>query len=363
MKPIVTRLLAFLAGGALFGIGCGLGQRLTTTQGNDNPVYAQSVPVAATPVAALKASDIPSGRTAEERDTIQVIQAASPAVVKVINENAGGLGTGVIIDGKKGIILTNAHVVRGAGRTVSVKLKNAKTLPGTLLGVDSNADIAVIKVDSTNLPQAPLGNSDRIEIGQTAITIGNPLGLEQTATKGIISGLNRRISQDDVEGFIQTDAAINPGNSGGPLLDSQGKVIGINTAVVRANSAEGLGFAVPINLARDVANQVLSTGRVQRVIMGVELANVTPQVAQAYNLPVEEGVLIYSLQPGGPAIRAGVRPGDIVTKVDGKPVDGRGSFLREMRPKRPGDTATLTILRSQKGQMNIKVRLEAPNAQ
>ena len=360
MKSQFTRLLAFLAAGALFGIGCGLGQRFTaTSQGGDPQAYAQAVPVAATPTT-LAASETPSARTVDEANTIRVIQQVSPAVVKVLNENAGGLGTGVIIDGKKGIILTNAHVVRGAGRTVSIKLKNAKTLSGQILGVDASADIAVVKVDASNLPSAALGNSDRIEIGQDALTIGNPLGLEQTATKGIISGLNRRISQDDVEGFIQTDAAINPGNSGGPLLDSQGRVIGINTAVVRANAAEGLGFAVPINLARDVANQVLTTGRVQRVIMGVELGNITPQLAQAYNFPVEEGVIIANVFPGGPAARAGVRTGDIITKVDGKPVDGRGSFLREMRPKRPGDSAALTILRSQKGQINIKVRLEAP---
>lgn len=364
MKSQLTRGVAFLAGGALFGIGCGLGQQLTTRTA-ETPANAQSAAAAPMDLGAGAAPASADGRTAEERNVIKVVQQVSPAVVKVLNQNAGGLGTGVIIDGKQGIILTNAHVVRNAGRSVTIQLKNAKTLSGKILGVDSSVDIAVVKVEANNLPQAALANSDKIEIGQTAIAIGNPLNLEQTATKGIVSGLNRRISQDDVEGFIQTDAAINPGNSGGPLLDSQGRVIAINTAVVRAESAESLGFAVPINVARDVMNQVLTTGRVQRALLGVELENITPETSEAYNLPVRQGVIIMGILKGGPAAKAGVRRGDIVVKVDGKAVDGRGTLLRELRPKRPGEIAILTILRPAANgrdavETKIKVRLAAP---
>jgi serine protease Do len=351
VKKYLIRMGGLLAGGIAAGVGCTLGQQVTVRP--SPTAYAQSPSPAL-----ISAPAETAGRSTDEENTIRAVRQVSPAVVKVLNTTAGGIGTGVIIDGKNGIILTNAHVVRRAS-TVVIKLKNAKTVPGRVVGSDTTVDIAVIKVDVTGLPEAPLGNSDRIDVGQTAIAIGNPLDLEQTVTKGVVSALNRHISPDDVEGFIQTDAAINPGNSGGPLLDSQGRVIGINSAVLRSSGAEGLGLAVPINVAHDVANQVLTSGRVQRVQMGVYPVSITPEMAEAYSFPVQSGVLIYSVSQESPAYQAGIRPGDIVVRLDNTDIDGRGSFLHVLRSKSPGDVVTATVLRPS-GKTSIAVRLASP---
>jgi len=294
-------------------------------------------------------------RGAEEQNLIRVVRSVSPAVVTV--SDGGGLGSGVIIDGANGVILTNAHVVRRArGGTVEIRLKNAKRLTGRVLGADQTVDIAVVKVDATNLPSAPMADSDDLEVGQSAVAIGNPLGLEQTVTAGVVSAVNRKINADDVEGFIQTDAAINPGNSGGALIDSDGQVIGINTAVLRGNGAEGLGFAVPINVARDVARQVLNTGRVRRSMMGVVPVSITPPVASQFRLPVREGVLLDSVAEGSPAERAGLRPGDILTRLDGETLTGSGDLLKALRAKRPGDQVTVTVRRGDRS-LPVTVRL------
>jgi Trypsin-like serine proteases, typically periplasmic, contain C-terminal PDZ domain len=294
-------------------------------------------------------------RGAEEQNLIRVVRSVAPAVVTITDGR--GVGSGVIIDGKNGVILTNAHVVRRARNgTIGVRLKNAKTLTGKILGADEAVDIAVLKVDARDLPSAPLGDSDGLEVGQSAVAIGNPLGLEQTVTAGVVSAVNRRIDPDDVEGFIQTDAAINPGNSGGALIDSEGKVIGINTAVLRGNGAEGLGFAVPINVARDVARQVLNTGSVRRAIMGVIPQSITPPMAREFGLPVSEGVILGEVSPGSPAERAGLRPGDILTRADNQPLTGSGDLLRVLRAKRAGDEVALAVRRGART-FRVSVRL------
>lgn len=329
----------------------GLGSPASAAPGDPAESAAPAMGEAAAPVTATRSSD--------ENNTISVARNVSPAVVTIF-EN-GGLGSGVIIDGKNGIILTNNHVVAESGGQVEVKLKNAKTLRGRVMGTDPAVDIAVVKVDANDLPQALLGDSDKLEVGQTAIAIGNPLGLEQTLTHGVVSALNRKISPDDVEGFIQTDAAINPGNSGGPLLDSQGRVIGINTAVLRGGrneSAQSLGFAVPINVARDVARQILSQGRVRRAIMGIVPVSVTPQIAGQYRLPVREGVLLYDVAAGSPAARAGLRDRDILTKMDSVGLSGTGDMLKYLRSKKPGDTITVSGVRPA-GNFSVDVRLAA----
>jgi serine protease Do len=277
---------------------------------------------------------------------IRVARDASPAVVSV--SRPGGSGSGVIIR-RDGVIITNAHVV-GSARTVQVALADGRRVAGQVLGGDPSVDVAIVRIPLTDAPVAPVGDSDRLAVGQSAIAIGNPLGLERTVTTGVVSAVNRTIQGLPLEAaLIQTDAAINPGNSGGPLLDSQGRVIGINTVVLRdpsgAGAAAGLGFAVPINLANDVAQQILTTGRVRRAYMGVSLAEITPQVAAQFRLPVREGVGIVEVEPGSPAERAGVRAQDIITRANDTPVTSTGDLRRVIRGAGPGGTVSLTVLR------------------
>ena len=367
---LLTLGVASLALGAGFGIGQGCmmrgGAGSDTAANTSKATYAgygldksaSADPGEPSPVPEATEAVVPpaQGRSSDENNTISVARDVSPAVVTILER--GGLGSGVIIDGKNGIILTNNHVIANSGGSVRVKLKNAKTLPGRVLGRDPNIDIAVVKVDAADLPQAVLGDSDTLQVGQTAIAIGNPLGLEQTLTHGVVSALDRKLSPNDVEGFIQTDAAINPGNSGGPLLDSKGRVIGINTAVLRSNEAQSLGFAVPINTARDVAQRILSPGTSRRAVMGVAPVSITPQLANQYRLPVGEGVLLYNIAEGSPAASAGLREGDILTGIDNKPLAGKGDLLKYLRGKKPGEVVTVSGIRP-RGKFSAKVTLAA----
>lgn len=326
-KKVTAVGVAAVGLGAGFGVGQGVVMKSFAGQGA-TAVWAEPT----------------SLRTADEQSVIRVARGVSPAVVTVLDQ--GGLGSGVILDGEKGIILTNAHVVRGANdNKVEVRLKTAKSLPGTVIYTDPNVDMAIVKVNAKGLPQAILGDSDKLEVGQSAIAIGNPLGLEQTVTTGVVSAINRRLSPNDVDGFIQTDAAINPGNSGGPLLDSTGRVIGINTAVLRGNGAEGLGLAIPINLARNVVNQILTTGTVKRAILGVVPVSVTPPIAERFRLPVQKGAILQQVNDNSPADLAGLRSGDIITAIDGNSIEGRGDLLRILRGKKPGEVVKISYNR------------------
>jgi len=380
------RLAALAVASVALGAGFGAGQRATSeffyrsNNARQISVAAPYTESAATEesggdfVTAALAQTAPSApeaarRGADEQGIIRVVRQVTPAVVTIQNES--GLGSGVIIDGANGIILTNAHVVASGGRraggrsgaysrTVGVKLKNARTLQGQVLGADAATDIAVVKVDAQSLPSAPLGDSDRLEVGQSTIAIGNPLGLEQTVTTGVVSAVGRKISPNDVEGFIQTDAAINPGNSGGPLLDSGGRVIGINSAVLRGNGAEGLGFAVPINVARDVARQVIATGRVRRAFMGVALFTLTPEIATRLNVAAQTGAILAEITPDSPASRAGLREGDVITRIGETAVTSKDDLLRVLRRQTPGDSVTLSVRRGART-LTTPVRLiEAP---
>jgi serine protease Do len=297
-----------------------------------------------------------ASRTEVERTTIEVAREASPAVVSVARDE--GSGSGIIIR-QDGVIITNAHVV-GDARTVRVGLADGRTLDGRVLGGDPSVDVAVVRVDASNLPVAELGDADQLEVGQSAIAIGNPLGLDRTVTSGVVSAVNRTPTGIGLDGLIQTDAAISPGNSGGPLLDSQGRVIGINTVVIRAPGSEGLGFAIPIGLAVDVTNQILQTGKVTRAFLGIGFRDVDEAMASQFNLPVEEGVVVIGLAPSAPAARAGLQTGDIITGVDGTKIAQGGDLRRVLRAHRPGDTVTLRVRRAS-GEREMKVRLvEAP---
>ncbi|HYO77315.1 MAG TPA: trypsin-like peptidase domain-containing protein [Thermoanaerobaculia bacterium] len=295
-------------------------------------------------------------RSAEEEVVIRVARSATPAVVGISRN--GGSGSGVIVRAD-GVIITNAHVV-GNARTVEVTTADGRTLTGTVVGRDPDVDTAIVRVNATNLPAAPLGDSDRLEVGQIAVAIGNPLGLERTVTRGVVSATNRDPRGIGIaSGLIQTDAAINPGNSGGPLLDSSGRVIGINTAILAGTT--GLGFAIPINVATDIMQQILATGRVRRAYLGVGSREITPEIARYFRLPVEEGVVVVQLARNSPAARAGILVEDFIVAIDGAPIRDQSDLLRQLRAHRPGDTIRVDIVRGTR-RMTLPVTLgENPN--
>jgi S1-C subfamily serine protease len=292
----------------------------------------------------------------EEQSVIRVARQASPAVVRV--GRSGGLGSGVLIR-EDGVLLTNAHVV-GNASSVRVDLADGRRLTGRVLGRDVSADVAVVKIPGTGFPQVPVGDSDRLSVGQATIAIGNPLGLDRTVTTGVVSAVNR--SGFEMDGLIQTDAAINSGNSGGPLLDSRGRLIGINTAVLRGGGASGLGFAIPINLANSVAQQLIETGRVQRAQLGISYSDVEPEMAQQFDLPVRQGVVVQEVSPGSPADQAGLRVQDIITRAGNTPITGGGDLRRVLRAHRPGDRLTINLRRGQRALQLTADLSEAPAA-
>lgn len=294
-----------------------------------------------------KLSDDPA-----ERVVVNVARKVSPEVVSVRRE--GGFGSGVIVQ-PDGVILTNAHVV-GDMPEVEVGLADGRKLQGRVLGRDPTVDVAVVRVDAKNLPTAPLGDSDGLVPGQTAIAIGNPLGLERTVTQGVVSAVNRSPRGFGLDGLIQTDAAISPGNSGGPLLNSSGEVIGINTAVISAPGASGLGFAIPINLANDIAHQVLTNGRITRAFLGINYTDIDDLIASRFNLPVKEGVIVTGVEDGSPAGKAELHEGDIITKIDDTDITQGADLRRLIRQHRPGDTIRVTVLRPE-GRSTVTVRL------
>ncbi|HEX8432024.1 MAG TPA: trypsin-like peptidase domain-containing protein, partial [Longimicrobium sp.] len=271
-----------------------------------------------------------------------------PAVVSIAT-NAGS-GSGVFVR-RDGVVLTNAHVV-GGNSTVTVGLQNGQRLTGRVLGRDRMLDIAVVQIPGNNFPTAPLGDSDRLLVGQQAIAIGNPLGFERTVTTGVISALNRSVAQE-FDALIQTDAAINPGNSGGPLLDTRGQVIGINTLIDPRGS--GLGFAVPINLANDVVRQILTTGSVRRAFLGVQFDEITPELSRQYGIPV--GVILLDVAAGTPAAAAGLRREDVITRIDDTTITTSGDLRRILREQQPGSTIAITVQRPGGNSARVNVRL------
>lgn len=265
-----------------------------------------------------------------------------------------GTGSGFIIS-SNGRVLTNAHVIDGADR-VTVTLKDGRSFEGRVLGTDSVTDVAVVDIDATELPIVALGNSSQLKPGEWAIAIGNPLGLDNTVTQGIISGTGRSSSQvgvpDKRVNFIQTDAAINPGNSGGPLLNQQGQVIGINTAIIQG--AQGLGFAIPINQAQEVANELIATGKVDHAYLGIQMLTLTPQVKREINrdpnarmnVEAEEGILVAQVVPSSPAQRSGLRAGDVIRKVNGEAISDAGELQQKVEATEVGDSLQLEVLRN-----------------
>ncbi len=273
----------------------------------------------------------------------------SPSIARQgeLKKRATNAGAGVIIDGEKGYVVTNSHVVRKAEK-VTITLYGGEELVGNTLGYDEDTDLAVIKIETEkSLPAVKLGNSSELKVGQFAIAIGNPYGLNDTFTFGIISGLNREnINISQYEDFIQTDASINPGNSGGPLFNIKGEVIGINTAII--NYAQGIGFAIPSNTVKFVTRQLIENGEVKRGWMGVGIDFISDELKRKSKYKKVKGVVVNSVFDGQPAAKAGIKVGDIILKIAGSRVDSPSKMIRLIGSITPGQTVSVDILRDGK---------------
>lgn len=299
---------------------------------------------AAPPIAATEAStDSPP----MPGDVSELAAQVSPAVafVEVAVQQGQGSGSAVIID-SDGFLLTNAHVVRGAD-AVRVTLADGSRHDAEVVGEDPTSDIAVLQIDATSLPALDIASD--IDVGAPVLAIGSPFGLEGSVTSGIVSALDRSISDGQgstLTGLVQTDAAINPGNSGGALVDGEGRLVGINTAIFSTTGASaGIGFAVPAATASAIAGQLIDGGVVTYAQLGVSGSDVTPAIASAYELDVEEGALVAGVVPGSGAEEAGIEPGDVIVEVDGERVASMTQLTGVVRQHAPGDQLTLTLSR------------------
>ncbi len=375
MRARVLLVAAFLVGGffILTSVARWRGTRLLERFG-DGPLWSG-------PDKARSA-----GLSADEVNNIDIYKTANMATVNITSVvykedwffrlvPVEGSGSGFLVDAD-GIILTNDHVVSGGEgpQKLTVTLSDGSTHEARVLYGDRGFDLALLKINpKKKLPFLHLGDSDQLQVGQKVLAIGNPFGLSGTLTIGVISALNRSVPTEDgrgMEDMIQTDAAINPGNSGGPLLDSNGNVVGINTMIVGAANI-GIGFALPINRAKTALDDYRERGHFVRPYLGVSTLYVAGDLAEALELPTEGGLLVYRVEGGSPASEAGLRGarrrvivgryeipvgGDLITAVDGRPVDGKNFLDRALRRKRPGDTAELTIIRDGRT-MKIRTKL------
>jgi putative serine protease PepD len=323
----------------------------------------------------------------DEQNNVEVYKAISPGVAYITSttvqqgffgdvEEGQGSGSGSVID-DQGHILTNYHVIEGAQR-LTVSLGGDKKYPARVVGGDPDTDLAVIQIEAPRdqLTVVPLGDSDKLAVGQKVLAIGNPFGLDRTLTTGVISGLQRPIRARNgrpIEGAVQTDASINPGNSGGPLLDSHGRMIGINSQILSpAGGSVGVGFAIPISIAKRVVPQLIEYGMVRRPKLGVGTRDVE-SLKNQIRLPVAEGALIIQVTPGGAAAAAGLRGtmqtedgdivlGDIITSIDGEKVSGQDDLFRILDKHQPGDVVKVEVFRD-RGRVTVPVRLiEMPDS-
>jgi len=269
-------------------------------------------------------------------------------------------GSGVIVDAGSGHILTNHHVVKDAEQVI-VTLKDRRQFPAKLVGADPGTDIAVLKIEAQDLSAIRIGDSDTLEVGDYVIAIGNPFGIGQTVTSGIVSALGRSgLSPEGYEDFIQTDASINPGNSGGALVNLRGELVGINSAIISSGGGNvGIGFAVPSNMARIVMNQIVRFGEVRRGRLGIEMVDLTPALAKKLGVAAQDGAVIATVQPGSPADKAGLRERDVVTGLNGRPVRAAADLRARLGLTPVGEEVEMRVLRGSETRA-IKVRIAAP---
>ena len=268
-----------------------------------------------------------------------------------------GQGSGFIIS-PDGYILTNNHVV-GEADKVRAKLMDGREFTAKVIGTDPPTDVAVIKIDAKNLPVLPLGDSDAVEVGEWVLALGNPFGLSHTLTAGIVSAKGRsHVGISDYEDFIQTDAAINPGNSGGPLVNLEGKVVGINTAIYsQSGGYMGIGFAIPVNMARDIYTQLVKKGNVTRGYLGIMIQDLTPEIAKSFGLKETNGVLVSDVMPDTPAEKAGLKQGDVIVKLNGEQVNEVVPFRNKVALIAPGTQAVIAVIRDGR-QVSLPVKIE-----
>ncbi len=271
-----------------------------------------------------------------------------------------GAGSGVIVDASSGYVLTNHHVVENANR-ITVKLKDGRRFTAKLVGSDAATDIALLKIKSDRLAALPLGDSDALKVGDFVIAIGNPFGLGQTVTSGIISALGRSgLSRDKFESFVQTDASINPGNSGGALINTRGELIGINTAIIAPGGGNvGIGFAVPVNMVQAVVEQLKKHGEVRRGQIGVSIQDITPDIANALGLPVQAGALVARVEPKSPAEQAGLKAGDAIIEMDGKSLLSSNHLRNSVGLRERGAEVKFGVFRDGK-RKEVTVRVGKP---
>jgi S1-C subfamily serine protease len=374
-RAIRLLVLGLIIGLAAYWIGSRYGHRVSP-----------SVDAVPAPAPTLVAQSEPSLDPTEE-ENVRIYKQAAPAVANIVTRTVQydfffnampveGAGSGFLID-TAGHILTNYHVVEGA-QTIEVTLGDQSRYTAKYIGADTRNDIALIKIDprGRNLTPLPLGDSRNLLVGQRVLAIGNPFGFQSTLTTGVISSLGRTVqtgANTFIDEAIQTDAAINRGNSGGPLLNSHGEVIAINSAIVSpSGTSAGIGFAIPINTARRVAEELITQGRVRRATLGIVAGRaIWPDLAEALNLGVDQGFLIEQVNPAGPAAQAGIRGGnrsvlaglrelriggDVLVAINGKPIASQMDLILLLNRAQPGDTVTLTIVRDGR-KMDVKVKL------
>ena len=352
--------------------------------GPRDPAKVEAVPLSSPSLSPVSARD--SGLTEDESINVRIYRQASLAVANILTKATEydffmdpvpveGAGSGFIID-PRGYILTNYHVVEGA-QSIEVVLGDQSRRSAKYIGADQRNDVALLKIDpkGKQLATLKLGDSNTIQVGQKVLAIGNPFGFQSTLTTGVVSAVGRTVHTSDtaaIEEAIQTDAAINRGNSGGPLIDSHGDVIGINTAIYTpSGTTAGIGFAIPINTAKNIAHDLITSGHVHRAFLGVQTLSIAGGLGEALDLPVEEGLLVEVATKGGPAAEAGIRGGDrivlagmtrlyiggdVIVAIDGQKVSDQFDINRVLNHRRPGDTVKVTVYRGGK-KTDIAVKL------